>query len=102
MAQVWAKDADFYQKILVDQGAFATFLPAREGAAYSSADDFFGGQTVWKDFSTWVQQIRPVNYGIFAGEVDAAILAQLPAMAAGENVDTIIENIAAQAKSAMQ
>ncbi len=102
LAQVWAKDADFYQKILVDQGAFATFLPAREGAAYSSADDFFGGQTVWKDFSTWVQQIRPVNYGIFAGEVDAAILAQLPAMAAGENVDTIIENIAAQAKSAMQ
>jgi len=102
LAQVWAKDADFYQKILVDQGAFATFLPAREGQAYASTDDFFGGQAVWKDFSTWVQQIKPVNYGIFAGEVDAAILAQFPAMQAGDDIDGIIAAIAKQSASSMQ
>ncbi len=102
LKQVWAADSDFYQTILVGQGAFATYLPAREGAAYSATDDYFGGQAVWQNFSDWVQAIPGVNYGIFTNEADAAVAAQLPALRDGGNIDEIIAAIDAQIASQIQ
>ena len=81
LSKVWGTDVDFYQKILVDQGAFATFLPARDGPAFKASDAYFGGQPVWQNFSTWLAAIPSVNYGIFTNEADAAVAAQLPAIA---------------------
>lgn len=99
---VWAQDVDFYQNILVGQGAFAAYLPAREGTAYSASDDYFGGQSVWADFSTWQAAIPGVNYGIFTNEVDAAIAAQLPALVAGGSIDDAIAAIDAQVAQMIQ
>ena len=75
---VWAGDVDFYQKILVGQGAVGTWLTAREGDAYKASDEFFGGQPVWQNFSDWLAKVPDVDYGIFTGEVDSAVSAQLP------------------------
>ena len=102
LATVWGKDVDFYQKILVDQGAFATFLPAREGPAFKASDDFFGGQPVWANFSTWLAAIPSVNYGIYVNEVNAAIAAQLPGLAKGGSVDDAIAAIDAQVSQQIQ
>ena len=76
LAEIWGKDVDFYQKILVDQGALGTLLAAREGEAYKARDEYFGGQPVWQNFSDWLAAVPAVNYGIFTNEVDAAIVAQ--------------------------
>jgi lactose/L-arabinose transport system substrate-binding protein len=102
LATIWGKDVDFYQKILIDQGAFATYLPAREGPAFKASDDFFGGQPVWANFSTWLQAIPSVNYGIYVNEVNAAIAAQLPALAKGGSVDEAIAAIDAQVSQQIQ
>src|SRR3569832_872982 len=48
---IWGGDKDFYQKILIGQGAFSTWLDASGGDAYKASDDFFGGQPVWANFS---------------------------------------------------
>jgi lactose/L-arabinose transport system substrate-binding protein len=42
--EIYAKDSDFYQDILVKQGAVGSLLSVRSGAAYSEKDAFFGGQ----------------------------------------------------------
>ncbi|QYZ68247.1 ABC transporter substrate-binding protein [Neotabrizicola shimadae] len=102
LATIWGKDVDFYQKILIDQGAFATYLPAREGPAFKASDDFFGGQPVWANFSTWLQAIPSVNYGVYVNEVNAAIAAQLPALAKGGSVDEAIAAIDAQVSQQIQ
>ena len=102
LATVWGKDVDFYQKILIDQGAFATFLPARDGPAFKASDDFFGGQPVWQNFSTWLAAIPSVNYGIYVPEVGAAISAQLPGLAKGGSVDDAIAAIDAQVSQQIQ
>lgn len=102
LAQVWGQDADFYQDILIGQGAFATYLPARDGAAYSATDEYFGGQAVWQSFSDWVQEIPGVNYGIFTGEADAAVVAQIPALRDGGDIDEIIAAIDAQVRQQIQ
>jgi lactose/L-arabinose transport system substrate-binding protein len=99
---VWAGDVDFYQKILVGQGAFSSYLPARDGAAYSAADDYFGGQAVWASFSDWQAQIPGVNYGIFTNEADAAVTAQLPGLVAGGSIDDAIVAIDAQVAQQIQ
>ena len=102
LASVWGKDVDFYQKILVDQGAFATFLPARDGPAFKASDDYFGGQPVWQNFSTWLAAIPSVNYGTFTNEADAAVAAQLPALAKGGSIDDAIAAIDAQVAQQIQ
>lgn len=98
----WASDVDFYQKILVGQGAFSSYLPAREGEAYSAKDDYFGGQAVWADFSDWQAKIPGVNYGIFTNEADAAVTAQLPGLVAGGSIDDAIVAIDAQVEQQIQ
>ena len=100
--KVWASDVDFYQTILVGQGAFSSYLPAREGPSYSASDDYFGGQAVWASFSDWQAKIPSVNYGIFTNEVDAAITAQIPALVAGGSIDEAIAAIDAQVASQIQ
>ncbi|MEO5808012.1 ABC transporter substrate-binding protein [Devosia sp.] len=98
----WGGDKDFYQKILVGQGAFSTWLAASAGDAYKSSDDFFGGQAVWQNFSEWQAKIPSVSYGTFTAEVDSAVVAQLPAIAKGGSVDDAIKAIAEQATTQMQ
>lgn len=102
LAEVWGKDVDFYQKILVDQGALGSLLAAREGEAYKANDAYFGGQAVWQSFSDWLAAVPAVNYGIFTNEVDAAVTAQLPALAEGGSIDDAIAAIDAQVRAQIQ
>ena len=99
---IWAGDAEFYQKILVGQGAFTSWLAAREGDAYKSSDAFFGDQAVWQDFSDWQAKIPSVGYGVFTAEVDAAVVAQLPGIVEGGSVDAALQAINDQAIQQMQ
>jgi lactose/L-arabinose transport system substrate-binding protein len=99
---VYAKDVDFYQKILVNQGAVGSLMDARKGAAYETADKFFGGEKIWQKFADWLSKVPSVNYGVFTNEVDSAVAAQLPAIGKGGNVDAALKAIEAQAKSSMQ
>jgi lactose/L-arabinose transport system substrate-binding protein len=99
---VWAGDKDFYQKILVGQGAFSAWMPAVDGDAYKSSDPFFNNQPVWKNFSDWQGKIPGIEYGLYTAEVDAAVQAQLPAISKGGNVDDALKAINDQAQQQMQ
>ena len=94
---VWAGDVDFYQTILVNSGAVGSWLQAREGDAYQSSDDYFGGQEVWQDFSTWLGEVPAVDYGVFTYEVRSAIASNLPGIAEGGDLDEAISAINAEA-----
>jgi lactose/L-arabinose transport system substrate-binding protein len=84
-------DVDFYQKILVERGAVGSYLPAASGEAYTQPDEFFGGQTVFADFSEWMDQIPPLNYGLYTYEADAAIMGVMPGVYAGESIEEALE-----------
>ncbi|MBL0375254.1 sugar ABC transporter substrate-binding protein [Rhizobium sp. KVB221] len=100
--EVYAKDKDFYQKILVNQGAVGSLLAVRSGPAYSEKDAFFGGEPVWQNFSDWLSKVPPVNYGVFTNEVDTAVTANLPALAKGTSVDEVLKAIQSQAEGQIQ
>ena len=100
--EIYAKDIDFYQKILVNQGAVGSLLAARSGPAYSEKDAFFGGEPVWQNFSDWLAKVPSVNYGIFTNEVDTAVTSHLPELAKGANVDDVLKAIQSQAEGQIQ
>ncbi len=91
--QTFAHDSDMYQKLLVERGALATYLPAAKGQAYNVADPFFGGEHVFEKFATWVSQIPQVNYGMYTQEVDQTIAAEIPAIFGGEPVDSVLKRV---------
>jgi lactose/L-arabinose transport system substrate-binding protein len=100
--EIYAKDIDFYQKILQDRGAVGSLLAARGGAAYEAADPFFGGEKVWQNFSDWLAKVPSVNYGIFTNEADLAVTAQLPAVTQGTPVDEVLQAIEAEVSAQIQ
>jgi len=100
--ETYAKDIDFYQKILTERGAVGSLMAARTGDAYMKADDFFGGEKVWQNFSDWLSKVPPVNYGIFTNEVDTAVTAHLPSLAQGAKIDEVLKEIQSQAEGQIQ
>ncbi|HEY8577388.1 MAG TPA: extracellular solute-binding protein [Devosia sp.] len=102
LSTIWGQDVDFYQDILVNQGAVGSLLAAREGEAYKASDEFFGGEPVWQNWSTWLSEIPSVKYGIFTEEADSAVVAQIPAITSGGNIDEIIAAIDAQVRQQIQ
>jgi len=100
--EVYAKDKDFYQKILTERGAVGSLMAAREGEAYSAPDPFFGGEKVWQSFSDWLAKIPPVNYGVFTNEVDTAVTANLGSMGKGAKVEDVLKAIQSQAEGQIQ
>jgi lactose/L-arabinose transport system substrate-binding protein len=99
---IWGADVDFYQDILVNQGALGSLLAAREGEAYQASDEFFSGQPVWQNFSNWLADIPGVSYGIFTEEADSAVVAQIPAITSGGNIEEIVAAIDAQVRQQTQ
>lgn len=97
LKQIWASDIEFYQQILVNQGAVGSLLAAREGEAYQSSDEFFGGAPVWQRFSQWLAEVPAIDYGLFTDEVRSAVEAQLPTIAQGGDIDAAIQAINDQA-----
>ena len=100
--EIYAKDVDFYQKILTERGAVGSLLAARTGAAYGEADAFFGGETVWQSFADWLAKVPAVNYGIFTNEVDTAVTAHLPSLGKGAPIDEVLKAIDSQAQGQIQ
>lgn len=81
---IYDGNVDFYQNILVNQGAVGTYLPAQNGSAYSSPDPFFGGQKVFSDLSDYMKKIPSINYGMYTYEADSAIMAVMPDVYSGK------------------
>lgn len=100
--QIYTKDQDFYQKILIDRGAVGSFLPAQSGTAYAAEDPFFGGQKVFQDFSAYMKSVPSVSFGSYTYEADAAILAILPEAYKGTNVADLLKTAQSQLESSIQ
>lgn len=102
MQDIYAGDIEFYQDILVKNGAVATYMPAYEGAAYAAADEFFGGQKIFKDITEYINKIPAVNYGIHTYEADAAVMGQMAEYLSGKTLEDALKDAEAQLNNQMQ
>lgn len=63
--KTFAGSTELYETILPSSGAIATWLPAASSSAYENGNPFFGGQTIYKDFLEFSNDIPRVKYGIY-------------------------------------
>ncbi len=102
LEHVYANDLEFYDEILVNNGAVGSFLPSQNSTAYSAEDAYFGGQQIFADFAKWAGQIPAIDFGMYSYEVSDALVAQVPMVLKGGDIDKAIEAAAAQAAVQMQ
>ncbi len=72
--EVFANDVDFYDTILTDIGAIGAYKPAQSSESYNQGVEFFGGETIWKNFAEWAQSVPPINVGVYSDEADAVLV----------------------------
>ncbi len=85
---------------MVNQGALGTYLPAQEGDVFETEDEFFGGQKVYMDLSSWLPKIPAVNYGQNVAEANTAVNTALFSYLQGDiDVDTALKQAEDQIKN---
>lgn len=73
MKSIWAGNTDFYDQILLEQSAVATWLPATKSEVYNTPIEFFGGKPLYADFAAWGANIPSIAYGTNTWTVNDAI-----------------------------
>ncbi|MGD6843713.1 ABC transporter substrate-binding protein [Bacillus infantis] len=102
LAKTFGSNADFYQTLNTEIGAIGTYKPAAEGEAYTSGDDFFGGQKVISDFAQWTEQIPQVNYGLHTYAIEDILAVEMQNYLKGKDLDKALEDAQAQAEAQIQ
>ncbi len=74
LSTIYDAETPFYQEILVENGAVASFIPSQSGEAYTAPDPFFKDQKLFEDFGNWMQEIPAIDYGLYTYEADSAIM----------------------------
>ncbi len=100
--EIFAKDVDFYQSILQQQGAIGSLLKSREGKAYNESDSYFGGEQVWQNFSDWIAKVPPVNYGVYSNEAVSAVTSNMGIIKDNKPVEEALVAIDMQLKNQIQ
>ncbi len=99
LGATFAGSNEFYQTILDSNNVLATYLPAQEGDSYTVEVEFFNGQQIYSDISTWSENIPAVNYGLHTYAFEDILKAQMQSIIGGADIDEALEAMQAQAES---
>ena len=92
LKEVYGSDKDFYQTILVNNGAIGSYMPAFKGDAFAKKDAFFGNRAIFADLSKWASMVPKVNVGQYTYEADAAVMGVMEDFYTGKmSIDQTIE-----------
>ena len=91
LKNTFASNEELYEVLLADKNIMGTYLPASDSPAYDSEDAFFSNMKVNKALTTWLSEIPAVDTGVYTAEAQAAILAVMPGILNGDDVDAALE-----------
>lgn len=102
LGKTFGSNVDFYQKLVTEVGALGTYVPATEGEAYQSSDEYFDGQNVVADFSKWMDEIPGVNYGMHTYAIEDILVAEMQNYLGGKDIDEVLNNAQQQAEAQLK
>ena len=95
----WAGSTEFYDRILTDLGAIATYLPAADSDVYNQTSDYFGGEAIYSKIVSYGSMIPTVNKGIYWSEEKEALGVALANVLAGS---TDLDSAIAEAQATVE
>lgn len=90
MAKTFGGNTDLYNTLLESINLMGTYLPASNIPAYDKEDEFFANTKINQIFVNWIDEIPAVNTGAFSAEAQAALLAVVPDILDGKDLDTCL------------
>lgn len=79
----WCSSNEFYDSILTDLGAIATYLPAADSSVYGQKVDYFSGEAIYSKIVSYGGNIPNINKGIYWSEEKEALGVALQKVMAG-------------------
>ncbi|MCM3054889.1 ABC transporter substrate-binding protein [Caldibacillus thermoamylovorans] len=99
LAETFGKNIDMYQELVTEVGAIGTYTPATKGEAYQTADEFFGGQKTISDFTTWMEEVKPVNYGMHTYAIEDILANEMQKYLKGADLQEVLDDAQKQAEA---
>ncbi|SDZ45335.1 lactose/L-arabinose transport system substrate-binding protein [Evansella caseinilytica] len=99
LTKTFGSNTELYQDFITEIGAMGTYLPASEGDAYQVEDEFFGGQTIYADFSHWAEEIPQVNFGLHTYAIEDILVVEMQNYLNGKEVDQALADAQTQAEA---
>ncbi|XCP85768.1 extracellular solute-binding protein [Roseburia hominis] len=87
MKSTFAGSVELYETILPKSGALATYIPAGESEVYAEPQEFFGGQSVYKDVTEYSKEVPGNNTGVYYYEGQDAISTAVQNVVNGADID---------------
>lgn len=88
----WAGSTEFYDAILTDLGAIATYLPAAGSDAYNETSEYFSNEAIYSKIVSYGSHIPTINKGIYWSEEKEALGVAITNVLNGtSDLDTAIE-----------
>lgn len=70
----------------------STYKAADKGENVNAPDEFFSGQSIYKDWNQWTQDIPGVNYGMSTYDIESKITETVQAVIGGTDLDEALSN----------
>ncbi len=94
---------NFYDTILINNGAIGSLISAASSTAYTANDPFFTNTAIWNDFALWSALIPAIDYGFYTYEADEALMNAMPAFLDGtSSLSTFLNEAEVAAKSKVE
>lgn len=88
LGKTFAGSVEFYETILPQSGALATYLPAKDSDVYSQPHEFFSGEPVFAKITEFAGKVPSNNTGVYYYEARDAIATAVTNVIAGSDIDS--------------
>jgi lactose/L-arabinose transport system substrate-binding protein len=92
LSKTFAGSVEFYETILPSSGALATYLPAGDSDVYSQPSEFFGGQKIYSDITTFAGKVPSNITGAYYYEARDAVGTALINVVKGADLNSELQN----------
>jgi len=99
LGNTFGVNVELYEELVAEIGAIGTYIPAAESDAYKAEDEFFGGQSIIADFSSWIDEIPSVNYGIHTYAIEDILVEGMQQYFNGKDLTDVLNDAQTQAES---
>lgn len=92
LSKTFAGSVELYETILPSSGALATYLPAGDSDVYAKPSEFFGGQKIYSDITSYAGKVPSNTTGVYYYEARDAVGTAMTNVVGGADLDSELKN----------
>lgn len=99
--ETFASSADLMNTLADEINLVSTLKAASECENYNEANEFYGGQEIFKDLARWTTEVPTVNYGENTYAIEDLMTEAVAQITGGADIETVLKDYQAQAEASV-